>query len=113
MSIARRGSSVPLPAYRSRFDGQMVGKTASGSFLMVEVNPGSHRVSGLSSESDQGITIAALADSSYFVKIWPKMGVASARSGVEQMDPVEGRRAVQGARMVPATWSGEPIKPTP
>ena len=29
--------------------------------------------------------------------------------GIEAMDPVEGRRAVQEARMVPANWPGEPI----
>ena len=94
-------------------DGQVVGKTGSGTFLMVEVNPGSHRVSGLSSESDRGVELVALADSSYFFKIWPRMGFISAQSGVERMDPVEGRRAVQGSRMVRATWPGEPGTPTP
>jgi hypothetical protein len=94
-------------------DSQFVGKTGSGTFLMVEVDPGSHRISGLSSESDRGVTIEALPDSSYFFKLWPKMGVMSAQSGLEPMDPVEGRRAVQGARMVPATWPGEPLTPTP
>ena len=92
-------------------DSQVVGKTASGSFLMVEVDPGTHRISGVTSESDHGVVIEALADSSYFFKLWPKMGVLSAQSGIEPMDPVEGRRAVQGARMVPAAWPGEPIKP--
>lgn len=90
-------------------DSQFVGKTASGTFLMVEVDPGTHRISGVSMESDRGVVIDALADSSYFFKLWPKMGVLSARSGIELMDPVEGRHAVQGARMVPATWPGEPL----
>jgi hypothetical protein len=94
-------------------DSQFVGKTASGTFLMVEVDPGSHRISGPSSESDRGVTIEALPDSSYFFKLWPKMGFMSAQSGIEQVDPVEGRREIQESRMVPATWPGEPIAPTP
>ena len=94
-------------------DSQFVGKTASGTFLMVEVEPGPHRISGLSMESDRGVVIEALADSTYFFKLWPRMGVLSAQSGIEQMDPVEGRRAVEKSRMVPATWPGEPIASSP
>jgi hypothetical protein len=71
-------------------DSQVVGKTASGTFLMVEVDPGPHRISGVTSESDRGVVIEALADSSYFFKLWPRMGVLSAQSGIEPMDPVEG-----------------------
>lgn len=33
----------------------------------------------------------------------------SVASAPHELAPVEGRRAVQGARMVPATWPGEPI----
>jgi hypothetical protein len=94
-------------------DSQLVGKTASGTFLMVEVDPGSHRISGLSSESDRGVAIEALPDSSYFFKLWPKMGIISAQSGLEQVDPAEGRREIAKSRMVPATWPGEPVHPTP
>lgn len=85
-------------------DDQVVGKTAGGTFLMVDVEPGFHRVSGRTSESNRGVTIQALADSAYFFKIWPKMGVFSSQSGVERMDAAEGRREVQSARMVVATW---------
>ena len=92
-------------------DSQVVGKTASGTFLMVEVDPGSHRITGVTNESGNDVVIEALADSCYFFKLWPKMGVFSAQSGIEPMDAVEGRRAVQSARMVPAAWPGAPIKP--
>lgn len=94
-------------------DSQVVGKTASGSFLMVEVDPGPHRISGLTSESDRGITIAAMSDSSYFFKLWPRMGFVSAQSGIAQVDPVEGRREVQKSRMVPAAFPREPTTPSP
>jgi hypothetical protein len=55
-------------------DSQFVGKTGSGTFMMIELDPGHHRVSGLSSESDRGVDFEALADSTYFFKLWPKMG---------------------------------------
>jgi Protein of unknown function (DUF2846) len=90
-------------------ESQFVGKTGSGTFMMIELDPGSHRISGLSSESDRGVAFEALADSTYFFKLWPKMGLMSAQSGIEPMDPVEGRRAVQESRMVPANWPGEPV----
>jgi hypothetical protein len=90
-------------------DSQFVGKTGSGTFMMIELDPGHHRVSGLSSESDRGVDFEALADSTYFFKLWPKMGFMSAQSGLEVKDPVEGRRAVQESRMVPANWPGEPV----
>lgn len=85
-------------------DSQVVGKTASGSFLMVEVDPGTHRISGMTSESDRGVVLEAMADSSYFFKLWPRAGFMSAQSGLEQVDPVVGRREVQKSRMVVATW---------
>jgi len=85
-------------------DSQFVGKTASGTFLMVEVDPGAYRVSGLTSESNRGVTVEARADSSYFFKIWPRMGFMSAQSGLEQVDAQAGMEAVRTLRMVPATW---------
>ena len=94
-------------------DSQFVGKTASGTFLMVELEPGSHRVSGLSSEATAGSRSRPSRTAATSSKIWPRMGVITAQSGVELMDPVEGRRAIQGARMVPSAWPGEPITPTP
>ena len=90
-------------------DSQFVGKTGNGTFMMIELDPGHHRVHGLSSESDQGVDFEALPDSTYFFKLWPKMGIMSAQSGIEVIDPVEGRREVQMSRMVPANWPGEPI----
>lgn len=94
-------------------DSLFVGKTGSGTFMMIEVEPGSHRVSGLSSESDRGVAFEALPDSSYYFKLWPKMGFMSSQSGLEVMDPVEARRAIQEARMVPAKWPGDPIPANP
>jgi hypothetical protein len=93
-------------------DSQIVGKAASGTFMMVEVDPGTHRISGLTSESDRGVLLEAMADSSYFFKLWPRAGFMSAQSGIEPVDPAVGRREVQKSRMVLATWPPAPPTPT-
>ena len=90
-------------------DSQLVGKTASGTFLMVEVVPGTYRVSGLTSESNRGVEVVAQPDSSYFFKLWPRVGFMSAQSGLEQVAAVEGMEAVRTLRMVPATWPVETV----
>ena len=86
-------------------DSQIVGRTAAGTYLMVELAPGPHRVSAAS--------LDALADSVYFVKLWPKMGFFSAHSGMERIDPTEARTGIAGARMVPTTWPGTPMREQP
>jgi hypothetical protein len=54
-------------------DSQVVGKTASRADLMAEVDPGAHRISGPGSESDRGVVVVTMPDSSYFSTIaaWP------------------------------------------
>ena len=92
-------------------DSVYIGKIQSGSFMMVELEPGQHRVSGPSDESDRGIVLETMADSTYFVKIWPKMGFWSSQSGVEQLDAVEGRRVIRENPMVVSNWPGELLLP--
>src|SRR5437667_125080 len=72
--------------------------------------PGPHRVSAPTGENESAVSLDALADSIYFVKLWPKMGFFSAHSGMERMDPTEARTGIAGARMVPSTWPGTPMR---
>src|SRR5207253_3119835 len=93
--------------------GSPVRKEASmrrGAVLMVELAPGPHRVSSPTGENESAVSLDALADSIYFVKLWPKMGFFSAHSGMERMDPTEARTGIAGARMVPSTWPGTPMR---
>src|SRR3989454_12752057 len=94
-------------------DSQIVGHTAAGTYLMVELAPGPHRVSSPTGENESAVSLDALADSIYFVKLWPKMGFLSAQSGMERMDPTEARTGIAGARMVPSTWPGTPMREQP
>ena len=94
-------------------DSETVGRTAAGTFLMVELAPGPHRVSSPTGENESAVAFAAMADSSYFVKLWPKMGFFSAHSGMERIDPAEARAGIATARMVPSTWPGTPMREEP
>src|SRR5207253_10492425 len=53
-------------------DSQIVGRTAAGTYLMVELAPGPHRVSSPTGENESAVSLDALADSIYFVKLWPR-----------------------------------------
>src|SRR5258708_31750101 len=80
-------------------DSQIVGRTAAGTYLMVELAPGLHRVSAPTGENETSVSINAMADTVYFLKLWPKMGFFSAHSGMEIMDPTEARTGIGNARM--------------
>ena len=94
-------------------DSQIVGRTAAGTYLMVELAPGAHRVSSPTGENESAVSIDAVADSNYFVKLWPKMGLFSAHSGMERMDPAEARAGIATARMVPSIWPGTSMREQP
>src|SRR2546430_10911744 len=94
-------------------DSQIVGRTAPGTHLMVQLAPGPHRVRPPTGENASAVLLDALADSIYFVKLWPKIGFFSAHSGMERMDPTEARTGIAGARMVPSTWPGTPMREQP
>ena len=91
-------------------DSQIVGRTAAGTYLMVELAPGPHRASSPTGENESSVSLVALADSNYFVKLWPKMGFFSAHSGMERMDATEARNGIAAARMVPSTWPGTSMR---
>ncbi len=90
-------------------DSQIVGRTAPDTYLMVDLEPGLHRVSAPTGENESSVPINAVADSIYFVKLWPKMGFLSAHSGMELMDPAAGRAGISTARLVVSTWPGRPM----
>ena len=50
-------------------DSQIVGRTAAGTYLMVELAPGPHRVSSPTGENESAVSLDALADSIYFVTL--------------------------------------------
>lgn len=90
-------------------DSQIVGKVSSGTFLMLEVEPGRHRVSSPTLENESAVVLETTGDSVYVVKVWPKMGFVAAQAGMEPMSLSEGVTAVRDARMAVTTWPGTPM----
>jgi uncharacterized protein DUF2846 len=87
-------------------DGRRVGRLEGGAFLMVEVEPGRHRVSSPAGRHESAVWIDAVADSAYFVELRKKTWAWSWRASVKHMDPVRARAAIRRAQMVPSSWPG-------
>jgi hypothetical protein len=95
-------------------DSQLVGWIGGGSFLMVEVEPGPHRVSAPAGRHESALWLDAAPDSVYFVELrknrlaWSL--ASSWRAKVREMDPVEARNAIRRAHMVHSSWPGTPMR---
>jgi hypothetical protein len=100
------GSAVSL---KVAVDSQVVGATDPNSFLMVEVDPGAHLVSSPTSENEAFVKLDAAPDSCYFVKMWSKMGIMAAHSGMELSQPDSARKAIRKSQMAQSSWPGVPM----
>jgi hypothetical protein len=90
--------SIPSVA----IDSQVAGWVGASTFLMVEVEPGSHRVSARA-ENESSLLIDTAVDSTYFVKVWPKVGFFRLRTAMRRADPSEAQSAIRDGRLV-RTW---------
>jgi len=79
-------------------NGQVQGAIAPGTYFLFEVQPGVHTVASITQESADSETIQASAGSNYFVEIKPVMGWAAARSSVETIDDLRGRKLVMDGK---------------
>ena len=91
------GSAVVLQV---AIDGRIVGATAPGTFVMIEVDPGRHVVSSQTAENLTSVPITVEAGRLYFIRQEPRFGLASARVSLEQANENEGRDAVLKSGMV-------------
>jgi hypothetical protein len=92
-------------------DSQIVGRLEGGSFLMVEVEPGRHRVSAPDGRHESVLQLDAAPDSAYFVELrTDKLALSwHWRAKVRPMDPAKARAALRRAHMVPSSWPGAPM----
>jgi hypothetical protein len=90
-------------------DSQIVGRVEGGSFLMVEVQPGRHRVSSPAGRRESFLSLDAAADSSYFVELRKMQLTWTWRAKVRLMDAVKARNAIRTAHMAPSSWPGSPM----
>ena len=87
-------------------DGRRVGRVEGGSFLMVEVDAGRHRVSSPAGRRESVLWLDAAPDSVYFVDLRTKTLAWRWRATVTRMEPVRARRVIRAAHMVSSAWPG-------
>ena len=90
------GSALKMPV---ALNGRMVGDTASKTFLLLEVDPGSHTIVS-KTENDAVLKVDAVAGRNYFVWQEVKMGMMVARSSLHLVDEATGKAGVAECKMI-------------
>jgi PBP1b-binding outer membrane lipoprotein LpoB len=80
-------------------DGTAVGDTASKTFLLLEVDPGSHTIVS-KSENDATLKVDAVAGRNYFVWQEVKMGLWQPNSLLHLVDDATGKAGVAECKLV-------------
>jgi hypothetical protein len=87
------GSAI---AFQVTLDGVRMGTMTSGRYLMKSVEPGTHTAEVFTNESADATQFQAVAGEVYFFVTEPKMGWASARAALKQVDTEKGKAKVRG-----------------
>ena len=96
---------------RVAVDRQAVGWLEGGSFLMVELPAGQHRVSAVDGKHENALAVEVAADSSYFVELrTDKFAMTTGwRAKVQPMDASPARAQIRAAHMTSSSWPGTPL----
>lgn len=89
------GAAIKLPVL---LNGRAVGDTASKTFMLLEVDPGSHTIVS-KGESDATLKVDAAGGRNYFVWQEVKMGLMSARSLLQVVDEATGKAGVAECKL--------------
>ena len=79
-------------------DNQLLGQTASKTYLYKEVTPGAHVIRS-KAENTSELTIEAVAGKIYYVWQEVKMGFGSARSKLQLVDEATGQKGVKESKL--------------
>lgn len=90
------GAAIKMPV---ALNGKLVGDTASKTYLLFDVAPGSHTVTS-KTENDSSVTVNAVAGRNYFLWQEVKMGLMAARSNLQQVDEATGKAGVQECKLI-------------
>lgn len=90
-------------------DSQVVGQVDGGSFLMVEIEPGRHRVSAPTSGHESALLLDAAPDSAYFLDLRRVVFSWRWRLSLRMMDPARARERIRQAHMTSSSWPGVPM----
>jgi hypothetical protein len=81
-------------------DGVVVGALSLDTYVMLEVEPGPHRVTIVTAESQHTLEVSADEGDNVFLEALPKMGLAQARAELRVLSPEQGRKRVLQERRV-------------
>jgi len=90
------GYAISMPVV---LDGKVVGGTAAQTYFMWNVTPGQHQIQSLT-ENISAVTLDTSAGKTYFVWQEVKMGFAQARSDLQVVDEVRGRKSVAQCKLI-------------
>lgn len=89
------GAAIKMPV---SIDGQIIGETASKTYLMADVTPGTHVVRS-HTESTPELKVNTEANKVYFVWQEVKMGMWQAGSALQLMDQLKGRDEIMECKL--------------
>jgi Protein of unknown function (DUF2846) len=92
------GAAIKMPV---SIDGQIVGETASKTYLMFDLKPGAHVIRS-HTENTPELSINAAAGKLYFVWQEVKMGMWQAGSALHLVDQLQGRDGVFECKLATA-----------
>jgi PBP1b-binding outer membrane lipoprotein LpoB len=90
------GAAIKIPVL---LNGRAVGDTASKTFMVLEVEPGSHTIVS-KAEKDATVKVSASAGRNYFVWQEVKMGMWQAGSMLHLVDEATGKAAVAECKLI-------------
>src|SRR5687768_7577714 len=90
------GAAIKMPVL---LNGRAVGDTGSKTYLLLEVDPGSHTIVS-KTENDATLKLDAVAGRNYFVWQEVKMGLMVARSQLHLVDEATGKAGVGESKLV-------------
>ena len=90
------GAAIKMPVV---LDGKLVADTASRTYMLLEVSPGSHIVTS-KTENDATVTVDAAAGRNYFIWQEVKMGMFAARSALHQVDDATGKAGIAECKLI-------------
>ena len=100
--ITRKSSVAMTVLFQVHLDRKLAGSIAPDTYLLFEVEPGTHQIAVLTQESQATMTITARSGDNYFVDVVPKFGWNRAQAELEELTQEDGRKTVQNAKRAEA-----------
>lgn len=92
-----------------KIDNEIVGETASNTYIYQAITPGNHVIATESEFSDNTLNLTALADKNYYVRQYIKLGVFVGGANLEQVSEAEGQKGVRDTKLAKTLTSAPPI----